>query len=162
MEYVQLLVDKILKVSRRYILPFLGCRENPVGGRICPLPKSLARVNYAVNTPLNVYGTYKILSTPSWPKRSSPDTLFSAEPLKPAFHTSAPGHNSICEYSRLLVETMQCVGDPGVSIRPTLWWIDQNIFFFFSAGGHENLFAEVLVWIEKAQLSYYLYRWQFR
>ena len=46
---VQLMMGKVLKVSRRYLPPFLSYRENPAGGgRICPPPPATsgARVKY--------------------------------------------------------------------------------------------------------------------
>ena len=45
-EDVTLITEKVLKVLRRYLLPFLSHRENPAGGRIFP-PRSGARVNVA-------------------------------------------------------------------------------------------------------------------
>ena len=40
---VKLMLRKVLKVPCRYLPPFLGYRENPVGGRLCPPPQLTLR-----------------------------------------------------------------------------------------------------------------------
>ena len=47
---VKMMLGKVLKVSRRYMPPFLSYRENPSGGRRNSPPPSGARVKLAKGT----------------------------------------------------------------------------------------------------------------
>ena len=75
---VKLILRKVLKVSRRYLLPFLNYRENPAGG-IAP-PPSGARVNPRADGS----GRLHVLmgGGPKGPPSVSPEALVGSEKFK--------------------------------------------------------------------------------
>ena len=58
LEDVKLMLDKVLKVSCRYLMSFLSYRENTGGGNIYPPPPSAARVNWKSLTPQKISVCY--------------------------------------------------------------------------------------------------------